>query len=85
MVQAFKTSATVTAIAQAKRQATRLGPDGKKFSVKAGSEAVNSDQIRVGDQVNTTVEEKPVAYLDKKGPMVSAVFCTLAGKGRLVL
>jgi len=67
ILQTFKTTATVTAIDQAKRQATLLGSDGKKFTVKVGPAAVNFEQIRVGDQVNATVEQKLVACLDKEG------------------
>ena len=60
IVQTFKMTATVTAIDQAKRKATLLGPDGKKFTVKVGPEAVNFDQVRVGDRVNATVTERMV-------------------------
>jgi hypothetical protein len=67
ILQTVKTTATVTAIDQANRTATLLGPDGKKFNVKVGSGAVNFDQVHVGDQVNATVEQKLVAYLDKEG------------------
>jgi hypothetical protein len=67
VVQTFKATATVTAVDQAKRKATLQGADGKKFTVKVGPEAVNFDQIRVGDQVTATVVEKIVAYLDKGG------------------
>jgi hypothetical protein len=75
IVQTVKMTATVTAIDQAQRKATLLGPDGKKFEVKVGPEAINFDQVRVGDQVNATVEERLVAHLEQKG--------TLAGSGTL--
>jgi hypothetical protein len=84
IVQTIKATATVTAIDQAKRTATLLGPDGKKFTVKAGPEAVNFDQVRAGDHVNVTVVEKVVAYLDKEGNVSgegSAAVVALAPKG----
>lgn len=67
IVQTFKTTATVTAIDHAKRTATLQGSDGKKFTVTAGPEAANFDQVHVGDQVHTTVVQKIVASLDKEG------------------
>lgn len=67
IVQTFKTTATVTAIDQIKRTATLRGSDGKKFIVKLGSEAVNFDQVRVGDQVRATVVQKIVASINPAG------------------
>jgi hypothetical protein len=67
IVQTLKTTATVTAIDQAKRTATLLGSDGKKFTVKVGPEAVNFDQVRVGDQIVATVTQKIVVYIAKDG------------------
>jgi Cu/Ag efflux protein CusF len=65
-VQTVKVTATVTAIDQVKRKATLLGDDGKKFTVQVGREAVNFDQVRVGDQVIATVTQKVVVSLDDK-------------------
>jgi Cu/Ag efflux protein CusF len=65
-VQTVKVNATVTAIDQANRQATLLVPDGKKFTVKVRPEAVNFDQVRVGDQVSATLTQKVVVSLDDK-------------------
>jgi Cu/Ag efflux protein CusF len=84
IVQTVKMSATVTAIDQAERKATLLGPDGRKFDVKVGPEAVNFDQVRVGDQVNATVEERLVAHLEKQGKATSSgtvAVAALAPKG----
>jgi hypothetical protein len=67
VVQTFKTTATVTAVDQAKRRATLLGPDGKTFTVNVGPEVVNFDQVLVGHQMNVTVVQKLVARLDKDG------------------
>jgi len=66
IVQTFKTTATVTEIDQAKRTATLQRSGGMKFMVKAAPEAVNFDQVHVGDQVNATVAQKIVAHLDKE-------------------
>ena len=67
IVQTVKLTATVAAIDQAKRTATLLKSDGKKVTVEVGPEAVNFDQIRVGDQVAVTVTEKIDARLDESG------------------
>ena len=66
LVQTVKMTATVTAIDQAKRKATLLASDGKKFIVKAGPEAVNFNQVRVGDQIAATLTQKVVVSLDDK-------------------
>jgi len=84
IVQTFKTTATVTAIDQAKRTATLRGSDGKKFMVKVGPAAVNFDQVHVGDLVNATVTQKIVAYLDKENTASgdgAAAAAALAAKG----
>jgi hypothetical protein len=84
IVQTFKRTANVTAIDQAKRTATLRGSDGKKFTVKVGPEAINFDQIRVGDRVNATVTEKIVVHLDKEGTASgdgTAAVVALAPKG----
>jgi hypothetical protein len=67
MVKTFKTTAVVTAIDYTTRQATLLGSDGKKFSVKVGLEAVNFDQVRVGDHVKATLTQQLVVGLGKEG------------------
>ncbi|MEE4113919.1 MAG: hypothetical protein V2I40_13960, partial [Desulfobacteraceae bacterium] len=61
-----------------------LGPDGDKVTVKVGPEAVNFDQIRVGDLVTATVTEELVVYLDEAGasaPDGSAAMAARAPKG----
>jgi hypothetical protein len=83
-VNTVEMSATVTAIDTAARKVTLLGLDGKKFSVKVGPEAVNFDQIRVGDLVKAIVTEELVIYLDEEGkapPDGSAGMVALAPKG----
>jgi hypothetical protein len=64
IVQTVKVTATVTALDQAKRQATLMASDGKKFTVQVGRQAVNFDQVRVGDQITATVTQKMVVSLD---------------------
>lgn len=84
MVTTVDMSARVTAIDTANRKVTLLGPDGDKVKVKVGPEAVNFDQIRVGDLVNATVTEELVVYLDEEGtsaPDGSAAMVALAPKG----
>jgi len=72
IVSTVKASARVTAIEKAERKLTLLGADGEKFNVTVGPEAVNFDQIRVGDLVNATVTEQLVVSLkDKDAPSVS--------------
>ena len=67
IVNTLDVSARVTAIDTPNRKLTLLGPDGDKVTVKVGPEAVNFDQIRVGDLVNATVTEELVVYLDEEG------------------
>ncbi len=84
VVNTVDVSARVTAIDTSNRKVTLLGPDGDKFTVKVGPEAVNFDQIRVGDLVNATVTEELVVYLDEEGasaPDGSAAMVALAPKG----
>ncbi len=84
MVNTVDISARVTAIDSANRKVMLLGPDGEKFTVKAGPEAVNFDQVRVGDLVNATVTEELVVYLDEEGASAtdgSAAMVALAPKG----
>lgn len=67
IVQTVKVTALVTAIHKAERTATLLEPGSKELTVKFGPEAVNLDQIRVGDTVIATVVEKLVAALAEDG------------------
>jgi hypothetical protein len=84
ILQTFEVTATVTALDLAQREATLLGPDGKKFVVTVAAEAVNFDQVRVGDQVKATVTEKVVASVEKAGAAAgegAASLVALAPKG----
>jgi hypothetical protein len=84
IVNTMDVSARVTAIDTSNRKLTLLAPDGDKFTVKAGPEAVNFDKIRVGDLVKATVTEQLVVYLDAEGasgPDGAAGVVGLAPKG----
>jgi len=84
IVQTVKVTATVTAIDHAKRTATLLAPDGKKFFVKVGREAVNFDQVRVGDQITAVVTQRIVFSFEKGGAASAdgtAAVVTRAPKG----
>ncbi len=62
-VNTVDVSATVTAIDRTTRKLTLLGPDGDKVKVKVGPDAVNFDQIKVGDMVKATVTQELVVAL----------------------
>ena len=83
-VQTYELTATVTAIDKASRKVTLMGRDGIKQTVKVGPEAINFDQIRVGDQLKLTVAEALVVYVAGEGetPTDSAAqLVALAPKG----
>ena len=67
IVNTMDVSARVTAIDTANRKVTLLTPDGKKSTVKVGPEAVNFDQVKVGDLVKATVTEELVVFMDDEG------------------
>jgi len=66
-IETFKTSATVTGIDVANRKVTVVSKEGKKQVLAVGPEAVNFDQIRVGDQVVVTMAEELVVYMAHEG------------------
>jgi len=61
--RSFEINAGVTAVDKANRMVTLRGPGGDEFSVKLRREAVNLDNIQVGDVVNASVIEELVVYL----------------------
>ena len=84
VVQTYELTATVTAIDKASRKVTLMGRDGIKQTVKVGPEAINFDQIHVGDQLKLTVAESLVVYVAGEGetPTDSAAqLVALAPKG----
>ena len=84
MVDTVTVSAEVTAIDAVNRTATLQEPDGETFTVTVGPEAVNFDQVRVGDTVKATLTEALVVFLDEEGaaaPDGAAAMVALAPKG----
>ena len=74
----------LSAIDYANRNMTLVGPDGKKFDIKAGADVVNFDQLQEGDLLKFTLTEELVVYLDKEGepiPDESTKTVVLAPKG----
>lgn len=67
VVQTHQLIATVTAIDQASRKLTLMGRDGIKQTVEVGPEAINFDQIRVGDRLKLTVAESLAVYVAGEG------------------
>lgn len=67
IVNTVEISARVTAIKKADREVTLLAPGGETYTVTVGPEAVNFDQIRVGNLVKATVTEELVVFIDKEG------------------
>ena len=70
-VETHELTAKVIAIDKVTRKLTLLGPDGIKQTVKVGPEAINFDQIRLGDQLNITVTGEVVIYVAGEGASTS--------------
>jgi len=82
-VATLQTTATVTAVDQAKRMVTLRNEGGAVTTYKCGKDVVNFDQIKVGDQVKAEVIEALAVYVRKAGvPAASdATMVGLAKKG----
>ena len=83
-VNSVEVTAKVTAIDTKNRKVTLLLPDGEKETVKVPPEAVNFDQVSVGDIVKAVLTEEVVVYLDDEGTSVPdgyAAGVALAPKG----
>jgi hypothetical protein len=81
-VQTQEVTAKVAAIDQAKRKVTLVSEDGIKQVVKVGPEAINFDQIRVGDQLTVTATEELAVEMSTPGDTTeAAALVTLAPKG----
>ena len=78
LVQTVKVAATVTAIDPVKRTATLQGAGGKEFKVKVGRNAVNFNQVRVGDQVTATLTQKVVVSLNEQAASSAAAAAVVA-------
>ena len=83
-VNSVEVTAKVTAIDTKNRKVTLLLPEGDKETVKVPPEAVNFDQISVGDLVKATLTEEVVVYLEEEGASIPdgyAAGVALAPKG----
>lgn len=83
-VNTVDVSARVTAIDQTTRKVTLVNSDGSEFTAKVGPEAVNFDQVKVGDMVKLTVTEELVVSLadeQTSQPDAAAGVVALAPKG----
>jgi hypothetical protein len=70
MMQTLNVTATITAIDKAKRDVTLKGPQGNLFTVTAGPEVKNFDNLKVGDQVDMKYVEAVTMELKKGGGMI---------------
>jgi Cu/Ag efflux protein CusF len=61
---------TETTTITAKRRVTMVTRKNEKFTVKAGPEVVNFDQIRIGDQLNAVLIEETVIRMAKPGERI---------------
>ena len=83
-VNTVEVTAKVVAIDIKNRKATLLLADGEKETIKVPPEAVNFDQVKVGDMVKATLTEEVVVYIDNEGASVPdgyAAGVALAPKG----
>jgi len=67
MSRAVRANATVTDIDKATRTVTLKGPEGKEFTVVAGPEVRNFDQIKVGSEVVVNFQQALALELKKGG------------------
>jgi len=67
VASSIEVSATVKAIDRADRKVTLLREDGTTVDVKVGPEAVNFDQVGVGDLVTATLSSELIAFVADKG------------------
>lgn len=66
-VQTHRLTARVAAVDKSSRKVTLISQDGFKNTVKVGPEAVNFDQIRVGDRLTVLVTEELVVQMSQPG------------------
>ena len=78
VVNTVQASAVVVDIDYFYRKANLLRPDGKRVTVTVGPEAVNFENIEVGDTVTFTVVEEMVVHLDESGTAVGGSAAVLA-------
>jgi hypothetical protein len=85
-VETVQMTATVKAVDRSKRTVTLAGKNGKRATYKVGKEAVNFDQIKVGDRVNATLTETLAVFLRPQGTPASVgegAAVALAPKGAM--
>ena len=63
LVDASEMTATVSAVNKAKRKVTLMGSDGQSITAKVGPEAINFDQIEVGDTVTVTMTQTLAIFM----------------------
>src|SRR5262245_17472217 len=63
----YTTTATVTGIDAPNRRVTLTTPDGMRNTYTLGPEVRNFNQIRIGDQVKTTLTEEVALSLQEGG------------------
>ncbi len=84
IVATYELTAKVAAIDKAKRKLTLVDDAGIKNTVKVGPEAINFDQIRVGDQLKITAAQELAVAVAGPGEALSdggAQLVALAPKG----
>jgi len=85
-VETIRMTATVKAVDRGNRTVTLAGKNGKRVTYKVGKEAVNFDQIKVGDRVNATLTETLAVFLRPQGTPASVgegAAVALAPKGAM--
>lgn len=85
-VETVEMTATVKAVDQRNRTVTLAGQNGKRKTYKVGKEAVNFDQIKVGDRVKVTITEALAVFLRPQGTPPSVgegAMVALAPKGAM--
>ena len=86
VVETVQMTATVKAVDRRNRTVTLAGKNGKRETYKVGKEAVNFDQIKVGDRVTVKVTEALAVFLRPQGTPPSAgeeTAVALAPKGAM--
>jgi len=83
-VNTVTVTAKIITIDITNRKVTILSPEGEDVTVRVVPEAVNFDQLRVGDLINITLTEEKVVYIDKEDSSVpdrQSIGVMLASKG----
>jgi hypothetical protein len=70
-ISTHTTTATITGIDAPSRRVTLTTPDGRTSTYTLGPEVRNFDQLRIGDQVKTTLTEEVAVSVQKGGTPTS--------------